>query len=271
MAHMIIKGWLLNMFMIKYYLFVYKRILSICLIVIIFAIIIFINKENIYKQYKINEMSNEVIDVLNGKFDNKISERTKFSYKRYNMSLEDLNHYDITKLIEAYISEIKESVNLYLMRKAGNEKEEGGSQTIIDKDKDFEYGKDIKMSYHSMLKYAFSYDITEEDVDNYNKGIFVDLLIEKLKKCLDYEVIGGKIKWEINSIEDRIIDLPYNTYIEYKAYKRQRNKDFKRAIRVLNKNSNSYDSYMKYNKIGSRFYVEYETVDGVIKKRKFLW
>lgn len=248
--------------LIRYYFIRYKKGLCIVLIVIIAVILLLLNRNRIYREYKINEMSNEVINVLNEKFDKKISQRTIDHYYELDMSIEDLNHYDITKLIDSYIDLMEESIKIYINRKNGIEKDDAGSDVVISNDKDFEYGKDIKMSYHSMLKYGFSRDITDADVDDYNKGIFRMQLIEKLKKCLDFEEINNSIKWEINDIEDRTIKLPYNAYIEYRAYTQRRSKEFKRPLRVLNKAEFDLD---RFKRLGADFKVEYETINGDIK------
>lgn len=248
--------------LIDYYFVRYKRVLCIALIIIILGILLLLNKNKIYREYKVNELSNEVINVLNGKFDNKISQRTTNHYYELDMDIEDLNRYDITKLVDAYIEMMEESIKIYIDRKNGIEKDDGGSVVVIDNKKDFEYGKDIKMSYHSMLKYGLSYDITDVDVDNYNQGIFRVKLIDGLKKCLDFEVINNNIKWEINSIEDGIIKLPYNAYIDYKAYTQRKSREFKKPLRVLNKKEFDLDRFIR---LGADFKVEYETINGDIK------
>ena len=124
--------------------------------------------------------------------------------------------------------------------------------------KDVEIGKDIYMTYYT-VDYAVGESFTSADVKNYKDGVFREKLIEKLKECLDYEEIDGEINWFINSTEDKIIELPYDCYIDYKAYHREDNKEFKRAVDVV------FGKNFELETNFSPLTVKYETVDKKIK------
>ena len=184
------------------------------------------------------------------------------AYERYQKPIEELNHYDITKLIDIYMDILNNGVNIYILRKEGIEKE------YIEKDygfghkKGLEYGKDIEL-YGSDFAEYISYDLKDEDVNNFNNGTFKEKLIEKLKFCLDYDDKDGKIEWQINSTENKIIELPYNCYIDYTAYQREDNKEFKRAVDVI------FDKDFDFKKKrDSTVLVKYETPEGIIKEEK---
>ena len=117
------------------------------------------------------------------------------------------------------------------------------------------------MSYDLMTE-AVAKNLTQQDIRDYENGIVNELLIEKLKKCLDYQEIDGKIEWQINSIKDERIELPYNSYIDYSAYYIERNKDFKKAVNVI------FEKDFKLEKNRNHVIVEYETTNGSIKRQE---
>ena len=239
-----------------------KRIIIVGVIATILVAIIS-NHENIYRFYKLNQIRNDCINNLNGKFNNRTSPIIVEEYELYHKSIEELNHYEITKFVDAYINMTNEAVYLYILRQKGIESE------YKEKDYDLahmnlrglEYGKDMQTDGADFTEYI-SYDIADEDVDNFNNGTFNQKLIEKLKKCLDYKEENGKIKWEINSTEDKRIELPYNCYIDYTAYHRQDNKEFERAIDI------EFDKNFELKKNVNMVSVKYETSDGRIKEEK---
>ena len=102
------------------------------------------------------------------------------------------------------------------------------------------------------------FDITDDDILNYDNGTFTDSLINELKKCLEYEVIDNKIRWEINSIEEETIELPYNCYLVYSPYKRIKRNEFKCILDVEIKDPVRFD----YNEPGFSFIIKYEDLDG---------
>lgn len=238
-----------------------KKIIIVGVIVTILVAII-LNHTNLYRFYKLNQIRNYYINELNGKFNNKSNPKKIETYKRYQKSIEELNHYNITKIIEAYIDMVKNAVNLYTLRKQGIEQEYiYKDYGFVNDSKGLEYGKDMKIDCVDFAKYI-SYDITEEDINDLNNDTFDEKLIAKLKNCLDYEEKNGKIEWQINSTEDKKIELPYNCYINYTAYHRQDNKEFKKALNVI------FDKSFDLNKKENKAIVKYETIDGKIKEEK---
>ena len=208
-----------------------KRIIGVGVIVIILITIV-LKREDIYKTYKLNQIRNDLINNFNGKFNSRTYPYTIKDYELYHKSVEELNHYDITNIIEPYIKFVEDGVRIYIEKKAGIEKEYENIWNYSNRKEDLEYGKDIEMKVFDYSDYV-CYDMTDEDVKNLNNGTFTEKLIERLKTCLDYEEKDGKIQWQINDTEDRTIELPYNCYIEYKAYHREDNKDFKKAVDVV--------------------------------------
>ena len=217
-----------------------KKIIKMFLGLVVVLIIIIVKHKDIYKAYKTNQISKMIINCLNGNFSNMINEYTINRYKIIHMSNQDLNHNNITKQIEVYINDVINGMNIYIRN---NEKvivNRDMKSERINNPNDIESGKDIYMTYYK-VDYAVGESFTSNDVKNYKDGIFKDLLIEKLKECLDYEEIDGKINWFINSTEDKIIELPYDCYIDYKAYNYQIDKNFKKAINIVDKKKINLD------------------------------
>ena len=240
-----------------------RRIIGVGVIVIILIILITIvlKREDIYETYKTNQIRKDSINNINGKFSKRTSPYTIDDYERYHKSVEELNHYDITNIIEPYIKLVEDGVRIYIEKEAGIEKEYENIWNYSNRKEDLEKGKDIQME---IVDYSdcVCYDMTDEDVENLNNGTFTEKLIEKLKTCLDYEEKDGKIQWQINDTEDKTIELPYNCYIEYKAYHREDNKDFKKAVDVV------LGENFKLKKKDNRVIVKYETPNGNIKDEK---
>ena len=239
-----------------------KRIIIVGVIITILVIIILKHKD-IYKDYKINQIKKDFVNILNGKFSKSTDEDTIKDYKRIHKKLNELNHNNITELIELYINNVISGMNIYIQNNEKVVVNKDAESGKINEYRDVEIGKDIYMTYYT-VDYAVTDSFTSNDVKNYKDGIFTDLLIEKLKECLDYEEIDGKINWFINSIEDKIIELPYNCYIDYKAYHREDNKEFKRAVDVV------FDKDFELQNNLDDIIVKYETKNGNIKERKSL-
>ena len=240
-----------------------KRIIIVVIIATILVAIIS-NHKKIYRFYKLNQIRNDCINNINGIFNNRSSEIIKKKYGRYHKSLEELNHYDITKVIEAYINMVNEAVYLYLLRKQNIEIE------YEEKDYDLEhmniryleYGKDMQTDGDDLAKYI-SYDITDEDVNSLLDGAFRKKLELRLMSYLDFEEINNsKIEWQINSTEDKLIELPYNCYIDYTSYHREDNKEFKRAVDII------FSKNFELEKNVNRVKVKYETINGSIKEEE---
>ena len=236
-----------------------KKIVLIIITTII--ILLAINHKSIYNIYKMNQYTTEYTNLLNGKFNDRTYPMLINRYSILQMPLEDLNHYDITELIDTYIDMLKKSCELYKKEKTG----EDVIFTDPPKFKNYmesEMGKDIIMRNDAWLKTFF--DITDDDIVNYDNGTFTDLLVNELKKCLEYEVIDGKIKWEINSIEEKTIELPYNCYLEYIPYKRIKHegvKECKQVIKTELKNPKEFDA----SKMSFTCIITYEANDGSIE------
>ena len=124
------------------------------------------------------------------------------------------------------------------------------------------------------------FDITDDDILNYDNGTFTDSLINELKKCLEYEVIDNKIRWEINSIEEETIELPYNCYLVYTPYiriKRESVKECKKVLNVRIKNPETFDNddavyslSIKYKDLsGNINYVEGRATKHIIDNKEY--
>ena len=241
-----------------------KKLIGVVAIIVAILVVIIVKRNDIYKVYKTNQIKKDFVNILNGNFNERTNEFTKNEFIRIHKSFEELNHNNITDLISAYINSVLNGMDIYIK----NNKtviRDGGNYIEINKANDVEYGKDIWMKYLT-VDYAVGESFTNEDVRNYSNGNLKDLLINNLKECLDYEEQDGKIEWYINSTEDKIIELPYNCYIDYKAYHREDNKEFKRAIDVIfNK-----DFELKHNL--KKVVVKYETIDGnILEKEVYLY
>ena len=234
-----------------------KKSIIILGIIATILVAIVLNNKNIYRMYKINQLRNNFINELNGKFNNDTNEITKVEYELYHTSIEDLNHYNITQLVNKYIEMSEKGVEEY---KKGVLNKFEVDHININEPTDVEYGKEIWMRYDE-LKYDIADNITDEDVKNYNNGKFRNILIEKLKTILDYEEKDDKIEWQVNSTEDIRIELPYDCYINYEAYHRK-DDDVKKIIDV--KFNRSF--VLGQNNLDD-VYVEYETYEKSIKQK----
>ena len=230
-----------------------KKIIGVITIIVIILVAITIKRNDIYKVYKTNQIANDTINCINGKFSKRIHNSTIKDYERLHTSNEELNHNNITELVNVYIDSVINGMDIYIK----NNKtviRDGGEYIEINRFIDVEKGKDIWMKYLT-VDYAVGESFTNEDVRNYSNGKLKDLLINNLKECLDYEEQDDKIEWYINSTEDKRIVLPYDCYIDYEAYNFELNHNFKRAISVDVSNFN-------FDIGGGIKEITYETVDG---------
>lgn len=237
-----------------------KKIISgIIIVSIIIVSLIVINQKYLYKKYTNNIIKEKVLNELKGEFNKNTHNSTIKYYELCKKPIEELNRYDITKLIDTYLDIAEEGVEICSMRNEGKEVEYGVKGDYIRTD-NFERGKDIVMECN--LEYGYSEDYGEDDILDYKNGDFRNLLIEKLKKILDYEEKDGEIVWQINSINDDVLELPYNFYLNYKAYHRIVNDRYKKAIDVIIDNNFSYNHWL------NAIMVRYETIDGELEERK---
>ncbi len=240
--------------------FMKKKVLVVLIIVAIVISIIIYKYKDISIYYKIKQIESDTVNYLNGKFNSRTYKYTIEDYDRYLLPISSLNHHDINELIDSYIEMFEESTKMYIAQKNGEEYSVKVKKRQLPKG--IETGKGIVMD-NDVSYLALSLELTDTDVENYNNGRFRDLLIEKLKECLEYEEENGKIKWVINSTEDKTIELPYNCYIKYQAYKREKNDEFKKALSASIIQS---DRFVLSNNINSKaIEVKYETNDGNIK------
>ena len=237
-----------------------KKIIIGVFAMVIILITIALNHENIYKVYKLNQIERDIVNSINGKFSNRIYDKTIKDYEKLQKSLEELNHYDITNMIEPYIKFVEEGVKIYIAKKSGIDEKYKDKWEYSNRKEDLEYGKDIEMEVFDYSDYV-CYDMTDEDVENFHNGTFTNKLIEKLKTCLDYVEKDGKIEWQINDTEDKTIELPYNCYIKYKAYYVNMNVDFKKAKSA---DMSKYD----LNKIDNHVMVKYLTKNNNKEERE---
>ena len=218
-----------------------------------------LNYKKIYRVYKLNQIKNDIINDANGIFNKRTKEATRKEYELYHKSLTELNHNNITELINVYINSIINGMDVYIKNNEEVVVNKSWEHREINKAKDVEYGKDIWMKYY-VIDYGVGESFIDFDVKNYKDGAFKDALIEKLKNCLEYEEKDNIIEWYINSTEDKRIELPYNCYIDYKAYHREDNKEFKRAVDVV------FSKDFKLQNNFSKLTVKYETTNGAVKE-----
>lgn len=234
-----------------------RKIIIVCSIIMI--VVIALLHKQIYQMCIKNQIKNDIINDLNGNFGKRTSEITKTNYALYQRSIVDINHYDITELINKYIEIVEDSIEFKKGNKDIIDKYLG--YEVLNRAKKNEFGVRIFMSYEPIME-AVSKNLTMQDINNHDNGTFNKLLIDKLKKCLDYNEQDGKIEWQINSVQDKIINLPFDSYIDYVAYHREKNTDFKKAINVI------FDNDFQLKKHLNKVIVEYETPNGVIKKQE---
>ena len=238
-----------------------KGIIRIIIIVIVILITVIVKRNDIYNVYKINQIKKDFVNILNGNFNERTNENTKKSYIRIQKSCGELNHNNVTELINVYIKSVINGINMYIENNKEVVVNKNWEYKEINKYKNVEIGKDIWMKYY-VIDYAVGERFTSYDVKNYEDGTFRDVLVKKLKNCLDYKEQGNTIEWYINSIEDKRIELPYNCYIDYKAYHRDDNKKFKRAIDVR------FSKTFKLKNTLENIIVVYETNSGCVSENE---
>ena len=237
-----------------------KKLIGVIAIIVAILVVIIVKRNDIYKVYRTSVILKDTINCLNGEFSNNINDYTIREYEVLHMSNEELNHYNVTELIDTYMNSVLNGMSIYIKNNKTVIKD-GGEYIEINEANDLEFGRDIWMKYYT-VDYAVGESFTNEDVRNYSNGNLKDLLINNLKECLDYEEQDGKIEWYINSTEDKIIELPYNCYIDYKAYNYQLDKTFKKAISIIDKRKFNID------KLGNMVTVKYIVSDGEEKTKK---
>ena len=241
-----------------------KKTIVIITITAIILIAVIAKHNDIYNAYKMNQTKIDIINISNGKFNERTYPYNIEFYNRQHKSLAELNHNNITELINVYINSILNGMDIYIKNNEEVVVNKSWEHKEINKAKDVEYGKDIWMKYY-VIDYGVGASFTDFDVKNYKDGTFRDALIEKLKNCLEYEEKDNKIEWYIDSTEDKKIELPYNCYIDYKAYHREDNKEFKKVIDVKFNDDIDFDKETLYS-YGYPIIVEYETINNKIKE-----
>ena len=237
-----------------------KKIIGVITIIVIILVTIIVKRNDIYKVYKTSVILKDTINCLNGEFSNNINDYTIREYEVLHMSNEELNHYNVTELIDTYMNSVLNGMSIYIKNNKTVIKD-GGEYIEINEANDLEFGRDVWMKYYT-VDYAVGESFINEDIRNYSNGRLKDLLINNLKECLDYEEQDGKIEWYINSTEDKIIELPYNCYIDYKAYNYVLDKSFRKVISVVDKSKFNLD------KLGNIITVKYIMNDGKEKTKK---
>ena len=230
-------------------------------VIVIILVTIIVKHNDIYKLYKVNKISKDVVNCINGEFSDIINDYTVKEYEIIHKSNKELNHYDVTEIINVYINSILNGINIYIKNSEEVVVNKAWEHREINKANDLEFGKDIWMKYY-VIDYAVGESFTSLDVRNYKDESFKDMLIEKLKDCLDYEEKDNKIEWYINSTEDKRIELPYNCYIDYKAYNYMIDNNFKNAISIIDKTEFNLD------KLGNIVTIKYIMNDGEEKSDK---
>ena len=237
-----------------------KKLIGVIAIIVAILVVLIVKRNAIYTVYSTSVIIKDTINCLNGEFSNNINDYTIREYEVLHMSNEELNHYNVTELIDTYMNSVLNGMNIYIKNNKTVIKD-GGEYIEINEANDLEFGRDIWMKYYT-VDYAVGESFTNEDVKNYSNGRLKDLLINNLKESLDYEEQDGKTEWYINSTEDKIIELPYNCYIDYKAYNYQLDKTFKKAISIIDKRKFNID------KLGNMVTVKYIVSDGEEKTKK---
>lgn len=232
-----------------------KKVLITSFIVILILIIGIYMLRNyyIYNVYDTHQVKKEAINFFNGKFSNKIWDKSLEGYDRLKTPIEDLNHYDITKIVDKYIE-------LVMLRKNNNgleDKKKIHDSRISDmrkyeKEGPFKYGKDIEMRYDNNIQYY---------IVNVDKNYTKEKLISELKNILEYEEVDGKIKWMINDIKEKVIELPFNCYFKYVPYNREDNTEFIEVVDI--EFADNFDP----NRDGNNIIVKYKIKNGDIRTK----
>lgn len=79
-----------------------KKIIVVIIVIILVAIIA--KHNDIYKLYKVNIISKDVVNCINGEFSDIINDYTIKEYEIIHKSNEEINHYDVTEIINVYIN-----------------------------------------------------------------------------------------------------------------------------------------------------------------------
>ena len=227
-----------------------KNILFCSILIVIIGIVTFKNNP-IYKIYRERQIINDNINFLNGISTNNICDYYITEYERIKMPIIDLNHYDITRMIDKYIELVLLGIN---NNGVGNNKRKNDSRISDMKNYTkkgyLEVGKDMLMKYDNNIQYY----IVNDD-KNYGK----EELTSELKKIIEYQEKDGKIKWLINDTKEKIIELPFNCYLKYTPYKRENNVDFKKVESII------FNKNFDINSTGNSAIAKYITKNGVEK------
>ena len=198
-----------------------------------------------------HQVKKEALLFFNGKYSDRIWNKDLESYIRLKTPIEDLNHYDITELVNKY-------VELIMLRKNNNGLEDKktlhdsriSDMKNIGKEKGLKYGKDIRMKFDKNIQYY---------IDKVDENFTEDDLITELKNVIEYEENNGNIKWLINDIKEKNIELPFNCYFKYVPYNREDNTEFIEVVDI--EFSDNFDP----NRNGNNIIVKYKIKNGNTK------
>lgn len=163
----------------------------------------------------------------------------------------EIEKYEISTLVGHYIDLIEECI------RAKQDNDRVNDEKIARKDEGLSLWIDLDKYIEVLQK-----KITDEDIKIYNKKNFKDIIIKELEKVLIHDVENNENKWYIKNDGNKIIELPYNFYINYETDGTVKNGD---SIIIQNVNITSIRK--KNNRL---LYDVTYIVDGVEKKKEDL-
>lgn len=232
-----------------------KKILLLEVAVVIISILVYNNYFSNNKNYN---TTNEILDYIKGEVENKELDEYANQYKIEYIDKYNEREVDISKVINDYIIKC-----YYCVKRKANDKELYTTDLVVLNcfdDKIHNYDLTYGEKYVNLLKWKDIdswlvvnnllskesmkgiYDnLTEEDIENFHNGIFLDKLIEKIDYQikskndfdaysvvpynyfnivrLDEEPLYKCKYWYMDTGEDTIIELPYGAKFEYNIAK----------------------------------------------------
>ena len=190
----------------------FKKIIYvfICLIFLIIAIVYLTIR---YQENKVaKEINNELIYFYNNGTINEHIPDYGSGWYNYYIKSNVRNRYDITNLLNDYIDIVKECIEVKIS---------DGKKRL--KEYTFEYrelGSDthIHINMYGLKDFIKKYilnNISEIDIEFYKNGNFDNYIKSQLLDIFDYQ----NNRWYLDSYEDKIYELPYNVYLNYKSNK----------------------------------------------------
>lgn len=166
-----------------------------------------------YQENKVaKEINNELTDFYNNGIINEHIPEYANNWYSYYVKSNVRNRYNITNLLNDYIDKVEECIEVKIS---------DGKKKL--KDYTFEYrelGSDthILINIHGLKDFEVECilnNITEKDIELYKNKEFDNYIRNKLSDIFEYK----NNSWFLDSYEDKIFELPYNVYLDYKSNK----------------------------------------------------